>query len=173
MSIELTNENNTCSICLNDLENDLTTLFCNHTFHKSCMDQWIKYQERCPYCRTSLIQNRLPLQLYDELIGQDGNIEQLTVDNFRYFYYINASAFNDKHILEFIDRIKQAKQYKSSLILCKNYNIEGMLFGKPSFGKLIGISQIRYDGYFTCEFNTQNGTEYYHTNMHSFVLCEK
>lgn len=171
MSLETATENNNCPICWVDLnEDELKTLPCEHTFHKACIETWVTFQESCPYCRTSLKKDRLPISLYDEIIGQDGNIEQLTVDNFRYFYYINQTAFNNIQITNFIDRIRQAKRYKSSLILCRNYNISGMLFGKPSFGKLISISQIRYDGVFTCEFNTQNGNQYYHTNMHSFEL---
>ncbi len=171
MSVESVTENNTCSICLNDLENDLITLPCKHTFHQSCMDQWKTYQENCPYCRTSLVQNRIPRQLFDELIGQDGNIDQLTVDNFNHFYYINTGAFNNTQRSQYIDKIKQAKIYKSSLILYRNYNITGELLGKPSFGKLIKISQIRYDGFFTCEFQTCEGIEVYFTNMNSFHLA--
>jgi hypothetical protein len=171
MSLETATENNNCPICWVDLnEAELKTLQCEHTFHKACIETWITFHESCPYCRTSLKQDRLPISLYDELIGHDGNIEQLTVDNFRYFYYINQTAFNNIQIENFIERIRLAKQIKSNLILCRNYYIEGALLGKPSFGKLIKISQIRYDGYFTCEFNTENGIKYYYSNLHSFRL---
>ena len=171
MSVESITKNNTCSICLFDLENNLIILPCKHTFHKSCMDQWKTYQQSCPYCRTSLILDRFPKQFYDELIGQDGNIDQLTVNNFNYFYSLDKNTFDNIERLQFIDRIKQAKQYKSSLILCRNYNITGKLLGKSSFGKLIGISGIWYNGYFSCKFQTKKGIEVYFTNMNSFHLA--
>jgi len=56
-----------CSICLNVLQNDppdcpplLNSDFrvmktpCNHKYHSSCLQVWMKIKMECPQCRTKL-----------------------------------------------------------------------------------------------------------------------
>ncbi len=53
--------NNTCSICLNEIESNKKKLNCNHTFHEECIKKWFKspYADvdepykigSCPICR--------------------------------------------------------------------------------------------------------------------------
>jgi|SRR5690606_22465803 len=46
-----------CPICLNLIKNDcfkIRTVECKHTFHKKCLNRWIKQNENCPLCRTKL-----------------------------------------------------------------------------------------------------------------------
>ena len=51
------NEYNECSICLDKLENNISILPCNHTFHCDCITMWILTCKkkgnkfRCPYCK--------------------------------------------------------------------------------------------------------------------------
>lgn len=43
-----------CLICFEDYidNDDIRILFCNHYFHKKCVDRWLCEQSsRCPYCR--------------------------------------------------------------------------------------------------------------------------
>ena len=40
-----------CPICFDNLSNDIKILNCGHTFHKSCIDYWVKINPTCPYCR--------------------------------------------------------------------------------------------------------------------------
>ena len=42
-----------CSICLNKylVGETLTTLKCEHTFHVSCIDKWLKNLTNCPCCQ--------------------------------------------------------------------------------------------------------------------------
>ena len=52
-----------CSICFLPLDKKLTTLPCNHIFHKSCIQTWFNYNKKmylqensnsmptCPMCR--------------------------------------------------------------------------------------------------------------------------
>lgn len=53
-----------CAICIDELtsENDVRTLDCNHSFHKSCIDDWISRAYdyyTCPLCmRVYLLRNR-------------------------------------------------------------------------------------------------------------------
>ncbi|KAB2620768.1 RING-H2 finger protein ATL20-like [Pyrus ussuriensis x Pyrus communis] len=47
---------NTCSICLSEYEamEALRTIpECNHYFHASCIDEWLKMNATCPVCRNS------------------------------------------------------------------------------------------------------------------------
>tara|TARA_A100001015_G_C15003490_1_gene719619 strand:- start:337 stop:816 length:480 start_codon:yes stop_codon:yes gene_type:complete len=46
------NDDNMCSICLENLEKNLVQLKCGHIFHKNCIDTWYKSQKNtCPICR--------------------------------------------------------------------------------------------------------------------------
>src|SRR5579863_5026519 len=42
-----------CSICLGEAS-DMTTV-CNHSFHQSCIDEWLEGYDTCPYCRHLLV----------------------------------------------------------------------------------------------------------------------
>eukprot|EP01071_Lankesteria_metandrocarpae_P003900 Lankesteria_metandrocarpae@DN3251_c0_g1_i2.p1 len=50
----LTEENKCCPICRGDYtEEDLLRLLpCLHSFHQTCVDEWLKRDSRCPSCRT-------------------------------------------------------------------------------------------------------------------------
>ena len=46
-----------CSICLekiNKCGRNITLTECNHTFHKKCLEQWLKENNNCPNCRVTL-----------------------------------------------------------------------------------------------------------------------
>jgi len=47
------NENQSCSICLEIIKNGskYRKLYCNHYFHKKCIDKWFSKGGSCPYCR--------------------------------------------------------------------------------------------------------------------------
>ena len=45
-----------CSICL---ENTNTSVHCGHFFHKECIEELQKYNNKCPYCRCILYNNEL------------------------------------------------------------------------------------------------------------------
>jgi hypothetical protein len=50
---ELINEQ--CSICLEKFQEGeyKRELNCSHTYHKKCIDKWIKHEFNCPECRCS------------------------------------------------------------------------------------------------------------------------
>lgn len=56
-----------CSICLEELKNNIYISPCNHRFHKKCIKNYIKYNtdhetpSLCPLCKAdSLVENRIP-----------------------------------------------------------------------------------------------------------------
>jgi hypothetical protein len=46
---------NECSICLENLNDNITITTCNHTFHIKCLYSWFYKNYDCPDCRTKLI----------------------------------------------------------------------------------------------------------------------
>ena len=53
----------TCTICAdNDVDEDVTTLDCGHTFHVGCIVQWFRYHnDTCPNCRSTHTWNECTL----------------------------------------------------------------------------------------------------------------
>ena len=48
------NEDNTCAICLDALEDDIQTFTCGHKYHKECIELWKKKSNECPQCKKQL-----------------------------------------------------------------------------------------------------------------------
>lgn len=50
------NDDNECCICKDEFEIDseVTTLECGHLLHSKCIEEWAKYQAKCPICRNEL-----------------------------------------------------------------------------------------------------------------------
>lgn len=48
--------NNVCSICLNNIEPPKYITKCHHTYCKNCLDTWMLVQLTCPICRQLLIE---------------------------------------------------------------------------------------------------------------------
>uniref|UniRef100_A0A6C0J5N0 RING-type domain-containing protein n=1 Tax=viral metagenome TaxID=1070528 RepID=A0A6C0J5N0_9ZZZZ len=59
------NKNQDCTICRNTLNSysihskndniDIVTGTCGHSFHKECIEPWLKTQTKCPICSTTFI----------------------------------------------------------------------------------------------------------------------
>ena len=52
-------EPETCSICIDEFkqEQNLRKLPCNHRFHITCIDEWLKISNVCPNCKTDILPN--------------------------------------------------------------------------------------------------------------------
>ncbi|KAE8656263.1 putative DNA binding protein [Hibiscus syriacus] len=51
-------EGTECSVCLNEFEEDETVRLlpkCNHAFHISCIDTWLRAHVNCPLCRAHIV----------------------------------------------------------------------------------------------------------------------
>uniref|UniRef100_A0A251TIY6 RING-type E3 ubiquitin transferase n=1 Tax=Helianthus annuus TaxID=4232 RepID=A0A251TIY6_HELAN len=47
-----------CSVCLSDFQEDETLRLlpkCNHAFHVSCIDTWLRSHTNCPLCRAGIV----------------------------------------------------------------------------------------------------------------------
>jgi hypothetical protein len=44
-----------CSVCLENEDRQVISLnACNHQFHYDCINEWVKYNAKCPVCRTDI-----------------------------------------------------------------------------------------------------------------------
>lgn len=51
-------EGTDCSVCLSEFENDETLKLlpkCNHAFHLTCIDTWLRSHTNCPLCRAPIV----------------------------------------------------------------------------------------------------------------------
>ena len=53
--LKLKNNNEICSICMDNGNNKYLKLKCNHIFHLKCIKQWIEQNNSCPLCRNTII----------------------------------------------------------------------------------------------------------------------
>ena len=73
-----------CSICLEENnQDDLEVTECNHSFHRSCLEQWFERANNCPLCRTQL-RNQMEEEIEEGEIEDDGFEED---EPFEIFYY--------------------------------------------------------------------------------------
>ena len=75
-----------CSICLEDLKNNLIITPCKHQFHLNCLKKWIK--NSCPLCRRKLY-DRLEMEereceAYVRKLGYSDSILTLLYDKYNY-----------------------------------------------------------------------------------------
>merc|ERR1712098_663425 len=48
------NEEEHCSICLQELQENIFQTKCKHKFHKECLEKWLDVSRVCPLCKTAL-----------------------------------------------------------------------------------------------------------------------
>eukprot|EP01083_Nonionella_stella_P148237 468890_1 len=50
---------NQCSVCMSNYVagDTVRDLYCGHTFHKHCVDQWLPIKRTCPLCRRDITEN--------------------------------------------------------------------------------------------------------------------
>jgi hypothetical protein len=42
----------TCSICVDEIEEFERVLSCNHVFHHACIEEWLQKKQECPLCQS-------------------------------------------------------------------------------------------------------------------------
>ncbi|XP_027364453.1 probable E3 ubiquitin-protein ligase XERICO [Abrus precatorius] len=71
-----------CRVCLSEFEEgeNVRNLNCKHTFHKDCLDQWLKqYCATCPLCRNKVLPDHVveKYHLLQNQLEYDANDDQL------------------------------------------------------------------------------------------------
>ena len=51
-------QDNKCSICLQEYNNNKTILLCGHIFHSNCISTWKQRSDTCPICRKKILIKR-------------------------------------------------------------------------------------------------------------------
>jgi hypothetical protein len=53
VSNNMVDKKDMCAICVSAFEfgEKITEVKCNHSFHTSCLSEWVKYKSNCPVCR--------------------------------------------------------------------------------------------------------------------------
>jgi hypothetical protein len=54
-AVEIPKESN-CVVCQSEFQKqeEIRTLPCKHSFHKDCIDQWLKINKTCPICKKDI-----------------------------------------------------------------------------------------------------------------------
>lgn len=59
---ELTDADNVCIICREEMQTASKRLPCNHIFHTSCLRSWFQRHQTCPTCRLNILRTPAPQQ---------------------------------------------------------------------------------------------------------------
>jgi len=75
-SLQRINSNEECSICLSKVNKPICRTKCDHTYHITCIKQWLAKNDSCPLCREKIgnIDPRNVLMILIESLME--NIEQ-------------------------------------------------------------------------------------------------
>ncbi|KAK7275804.1 hypothetical protein RIF29_16928 [Crotalaria pallida] len=88
-------EGSECSVCLNEfLEGETLRLLpkCNHAFHISCIDTWLRSHTNCPLCRASIVSN---VNTPEDVMSNFATIEQENVNLGRNQETLMENSHND------------------------------------------------------------------------------
>ena len=115
-------KNEQCSICFEniDLKDDCTKTMCGHMFHTECLQEWNKFNQNCPNCRTGLfskdiyVNNRLMYNMF--LFMKVLDIKIVFSENIESYYHfkLNQSIRMQKE-LDFL--LNYRKDIVASMLL--------------------------------------------------------
>ena len=92
-----------CVICLEVLNSDSVRIPCNHSFHRHCINSWLRFKKECPVCRQSI---------ETDLEAQTTSIP-------------NAAQ---KSILKFIIAVNSIYMFTRSVIFFKDTSVTTMVY---------------------------------------------
>jgi len=99
-------EDKTCSICLNNYKNK-TRLDCGHCFCLTCINNWMKENNNCPFCRNIImIENKE--EYYNEYIEILNNVKEM-FDEIISRSYVKAKGAEIKDLKQHIKSITNIK----------------------------------------------------------------
>ncbi|KAK6156773.1 hypothetical protein DH2020_011021 [Rehmannia glutinosa] len=75
-------ESTDCSVCLNEFQDDETLRLlpkCNHAFHITCIDTWLRSHTNCPTCRAGIVNNTAVLPTPELIVQDSGLVEEARI----------------------------------------------------------------------------------------------
>ena len=82
-----------CSICLGSFKSakSVSTIECNHSYHNSCIVDWLQYHDTCPLCRKDLSERKVSY-IKDALLSDSNLNDKLLHEIQRQNTYGRANA---------------------------------------------------------------------------------
>jgi len=87
-----------CTLCLEDMIENLSVTSCGHVFHSMCISQGLEYRGQCPNCRERTSQRQLR--------GLN--------------YHIGVNRIEDESRIQFLESLKKADQDNYLKLIAKN-----------------------------------------------------
>ena len=84
-----TNEHQTCSICLDEINKKAKVTTCGHMFHFACLNKWAKRKSQCPNCRKDMFVNMK--SLFETLPNNEFDIPENVLNNIDEDYNFDES----------------------------------------------------------------------------------
>lgn len=94
-----------CSVCLNRIQDEGTTLPCGHKFHTLCIDRWKNTGHRtCPMCRFEFVKPQYSVVLTVSRVedGASGTVRSIVGDTFTEVFHrmfqLDMSVMNEPNV---------------------------------------------------------------------------
>lgn len=86
-------DENICSICIDSIDEKFYKTKCNHKFHFSCLENWLKKSNQCPNCRETILTEKKKFPEYEIAILTN------VIPNENLIYHENNPITNN-HIIQ-------------------------------------------------------------------------
>lgn len=150
-----------CSICLESLSNgcDLTSLKCNHNFHKDCVESWLVKKGTCPYCR---FQEREPNEMIDDYqydfrfdsFDELFDFEEHSSENIHQFHNNNSYDYNNSPNYSDSSYVCNNSSYIFTFNDSSSYNV---YYNYPVFTSAVSVTFFNHSPF--VPFNVQQHTQ--------------
>lgn len=145
-----------CAICLENDSNSIalitSTTICNHTFHKACLDNWLKVSNSCPQCR-AVISDRVvePIEPFTHHVWSYGEfnialvqtIQRTHADGERLSEQSQTPQPRENALTRRIKnplRVRhRAARMRSRLVRCREDVLAAMALRSPSYKRLASL----------------------------------
>ena len=113
----------TCSICLNILDNNLTIYEmkdCKHRFHSNCLIEWLCTSNNCPLCRYVLQPNHMKTSMFTYItnfLRSKKNTNKNLINIYKKYKNTKEKLNNNKKAFKLFETKNKniIKQYKKML----------------------------------------------------------
>lgn len=137
---------NNCSICLTNMDDNLHVLTCKHTFHKECINNWIKKSTTCPICRSIITRYKIEYRTEDRRKYRTKYIFWMSFFCISVMFFIGSSIYN---VYEFYTINSRIDNYLKTLNTTELGEHEDKT---NNANMLIGVDVIYFVVYFCVNF---------------------